>query len=69
MKPGNALAEDMFERAREAFFGTAKTLPEPNTPSTEFIKLRNESSPEEVTGPCPEKHGAAQAVVFSRRNV
>ena len=25
MKPGNPMPEDMFEKAREAFFGTVKT--------------------------------------------
>jgi len=38
MKPTNPIAEDMFEKARAAFFETAKTPP----------KARKESSTQEV---------------------
>ena len=69
MKPGNPMGEDMFERAREAFFGTAKSPPKPITSSTEFLKPRNEPSPEEVTAPFRDERRATQPVVFTRRNV
>jgi hypothetical protein len=30
MKQANPVSDDMFEKAREAFFGTTKTLPKDN---------------------------------------
>jgi hypothetical protein len=42
MKQANPTAEDMFEKAREAFFGTTKTLPKPSASSADFLKPRNE---------------------------
>lgn len=44
MKPTNSNTEDMFEKAREAFFGTAMTSTKPKDSSTEPLKPRNESS-------------------------
>ena len=46
MKPTIPTTEDMFEKAREAFFGTtAKTsLPEPNETLAEPLKPQNEYS-------------------------
>jgi hypothetical protein len=63
MKQANPMAEDMFEKAREAFFGAAKTLPKPSASSAEFLKPRNEPSPKEVTGPSSGKDEAAQPLV------
>jgi hypothetical protein len=48
MKEANPMAEDMFEKAREAFFGTSETSPKPSASSAEFLKLRNEDP-----GPIP----------------
>jgi hypothetical protein len=42
MKQAEPVAEDMFEKARKAFFGTAKTSPKPNGSSDEHLKPRNE---------------------------
>ena len=50
MKPANPAAEDMFERAREAFFGTANNTPKPGASSAEASKPRSEARPTEVTG-------------------
>lgn len=33
MKPANPLAEDMFEKAREAFFGSPNATPTPSVSS------------------------------------
>jgi hypothetical protein len=41
MKQAESVAEDMFEKAREAFFGTAKTSPEPSGSSAEHLEPRN----------------------------
>jgi hypothetical protein len=53
MKDAKPMKEDMFEKAREAFFGTAKTSPKPSTFPAEFFKPRNEPPPTKVTGPSP----------------
>jgi hypothetical protein len=45
------MGDDMFEKAREAFFGTVKKSPEPSVASTEVpTKPQNEIPPEEDTG-------------------
>jgi hypothetical protein len=36
--------EDMFEKAREAFFGTQQPSTKPNDYSADFFKPRNETS-------------------------
>jgi hypothetical protein len=50
MKPVNSVADDMFERAREAFFGTANNAPKPAASSADVPKPRSEARPKEVTG-------------------
>jgi hypothetical protein len=35
MRHEDPVAEDMFERARKAFFGTANVRPQANAPTTE----------------------------------
>jgi hypothetical protein len=54
MKQADPMAEDMFEKAREAFFGTAKTSPRPSAPLAEHLKPPNERSRKEVAGPSPD---------------
>jgi hypothetical protein len=44
MKQTNQMAEDMFEKAREAFFGTTETSPQSSASSGEFLKPRDEPS-------------------------
>jgi hypothetical protein len=48
MKP---VLEDMFEKARAAFFGTAVASPKPSGSSAEFLTPRSEPTPKEVAGP------------------
>ncbi len=67
MKAGNLMAQDMFEKAREAFFGAPKTSPEPSAPSVEYLKPRNEPSLEDVNGPSPKERRAAQSVSFTHQ--
>jgi hypothetical protein len=50
MKLVNPAAEDMFERAREAFFGTANNTRKPSASTADFPKPRSEPEPKEVTG-------------------
>ena len=50
------MAEDMFEQARKAFFGTAKISAERSDTSTEILNPRNEPAPREVTGPFSDEH-------------
>jgi hypothetical protein len=42
MERANPMAEDMFEKARKAFFGTGKTTPNLSASPAEFLKPRNE---------------------------
>jgi hypothetical protein len=42
MKQTNQMAEDMFEKAREAFFGTTETSPKSSASSGEFLKPQDE---------------------------
>ena len=44
MKKENPVAEDMFEKAREAFFGITETSPKSSAFSDEFLKPPNDSS-------------------------
>lgn len=37
------MAEDSFEKAREAFFGTVTTLPNPSVSPAEVLKPRNQA--------------------------
>ena len=64
MKQANPMAEDMFEKAREAFFGIVKTSPKPSASSAEFLKPRNEPRQKQVTGPSADGHEAAQPLVL-----
>jgi hypothetical protein len=43
MQPSKLVTEDMFEKAREAFFGPTKALSQPNDYLTEFFKTRYEA--------------------------
>jgi hypothetical protein len=51
MKQANPMQEDMFEKAREAFFGTVKSSPRTSASSAESLNPRNEPPPPKVTGP------------------
>jgi hypothetical protein len=64
MKQANPTGEDMFEKAREAFFGTVKTPPKPSALPAEFLKPRNEPPPTELTGPSSSEHEEPQTVAF-----
>jgi hypothetical protein len=44
MNQANPNTEDLFEKARHAFFGTEKTRTEPNVTPTEFSKTSSDSS-------------------------
>jgi len=46
---------DMFEKAREAFFGTVKKSPEPSAAPAEVPKPQSETPTEEDTGPSSDK--------------
>jgi hypothetical protein len=60
MKQANPMGEDMFEKAREAFFGTVKTSPKPSALPAEFLKPRTE-----LTGPSSNEHEETQTGVFN----
>lgn len=60
MKLVNPMPEDMFEKAREAFFETAKTSPKPGASSAESLKPRSEPAPTELADPSSDKHKAPQ---------
>jgi hypothetical protein len=47
MKRANPMAEDSFEKARKAFFGTAGATPKVSTPLTECLKPQDSSAAEE----------------------
>jgi hypothetical protein len=51
MTDRNPITEDMFEKAREVFFGTAKTSRQRGDTSAEFVDPRDEPARKEVTGP------------------
>ena len=59
MNKVNPTADDLFEKAREAFFGTVKTSRRPSASPTEFLKPRNEPSPKIVTGPSSDERDVA----------
>jgi hypothetical protein len=48
MEVENPMAEDMFETARKAFFGTERTIPTPRVSPAEPQKPRNEASAKKV---------------------
>lgn len=50
MKQTDPMAEDMFEKARAAFFGTAKTSPRPSASSADSLKPRNDPPPPKIAG-------------------
>ena len=41
------MAEDSFEKARKAFFGTADTIPKGSAPPAECLRTQDSSAPEE----------------------
>jgi hypothetical protein len=55
MEHVNPVAEDVFERAREAFFGPANNTPRPSAPSPQFLEPRSEPRPREVTSSSSDK--------------
>jgi hypothetical protein len=59
------MGEDMFEKAREAFFGTVKTSPKPSALPAEFLKPRNEPPRTELTGSPSNEHEETQTGVFN----
>jgi hypothetical protein len=56
------MADDMFEKAREAFFETVRTSP--SAASAEFVKPRNDPSEKQVS-PSADGHEAAQPPVLT----
>ena len=59
MTDRNAMTEDMFEKAREAFFGAAKISQERSDTSAEFLNPRDEPTPKEAAGPFSDEHEEA----------
>jgi hypothetical protein len=51
----NAVPEDMFEKARAAFFGTAQSSSRSTASSSDFFKPRSEPTATEVTSPSSDK--------------
>jgi hypothetical protein len=49
MTQRNSMTEDVFEKARAAFFGTIKTLPRPIDEPVESLNPRDKSTPKEIT--------------------
>ena len=56
MKRVNPMAEDSFVKAREAFFGTAKTSPKPSAPPAELPNGEMSPRPQTVTGHSSDEH-------------
>ncbi len=56
MKRINPKAEDSFVKAREAFFGTAKTSPKLSAPPAEHPKGEMSPRPQTVTGHSSGEH-------------
>jgi hypothetical protein len=54
----NPMAEDMFEKARRAFFGTTKTSLECSDTSPESLSPWDEQTPKEVAGPSSDNQEA-----------
>ena len=48
MTQRNVMAEDMFEKARTAFFGAVKISPQKFDELTEFLTPRDKPTPNEV---------------------
>ena len=59
------MADDMFEKAREAFFGTVRASAKPSAPLTEFLKPGNNPSEAQVTTLSADGHEAAQPPVLT----
>jgi hypothetical protein len=51
----NRVQEDVFEKARAAFFGTAQSSSQSNASSFDSFKPRSEAPPKEVTSPSSDK--------------
>ena len=52
------MSDDMFEKARVAFFGTAKISPQQSHQLAEFVSPQDEPMPTEFTGPSSNEHEA-----------
>jgi hypothetical protein len=63
MKQIDPMAEDMFEKARRAFFGPVSIIPTVNASSAESRKPQRPLITE-VTGPSPDEHGGNPSPVF-----
>jgi len=61
--------EDSFEKARRAFFGTAKTSPEAGASSAEFLQPRNEIAPQEVTDTSTHQLEGVESLVVTPREL
>ncbi len=48
MTQQNQTPEDLFEKAREAFFGTVKTSPKPSASPAGLLEPQDEPEPKEV---------------------
>jgi hypothetical protein len=66
MKQASTMAEDMFEKAREAFFGTAKARAKPSVSSAESLKPRNDPPEKQVTDPADNGQEPDQPPVLTR---
>jgi hypothetical protein len=55
----NPVKEDMFEKAREAFFGTAKPSPTSSSFPAEYVNPRSQRPPTKVAGPPSSERDAA----------
>jgi hypothetical protein len=64
-KHADPMEEDSFEKARRAFFGTAKTSPEANASSADFFQPRNELPSQEVAGPSSQPQETVQPLVLA----
>ncbi len=49
METENPISKDLFEAARNAFFGKGRTTPAPKESPAELVKLRNELSRKNVS--------------------
>jgi len=58
------MAEDMFDKARETFFGAGNITPKANTSPDGCLEPRSASSLEEVAVPSPDKREADQPLAF-----
>ena len=53
------MAEDSFEKARKAFFGTGETTPKPSASPAEFFKPRNAPLTKKPPSPSSDEHAGA----------